>query len=238
MKKIITFGSIFSILIIYSLLLTPVKASAAASLSLSPSTGTINKGCPVTIDVNVNTGGAATDGTDVILFYDPTRIKAEKINNGTIYADYPGNSIDAQNGKITVSGISSVSSPFTGSGILASIDFTVLSDAPSEVTKVTFDFDPQDKAKTIDSNVVQRSTTVNDILGQVTDGTYTISDGACGSFSPTIVVTNPAQGDPDLIYKTPVPKTLPASADITPTVIFAAAGGMLVIFGLLGLALL
>src|SRR5438045_1792526 len=82
----------------------------AASLSLSPAAGTFNKGCNFSIDVKLDTGGAQTDGTDAILKYDNTKLTATSISSGTIYADYPGNSIDEATGKVTTSGLASVSS--------------------------------------------------------------------------------------------------------------------------------
>ncbi len=220
--------------------------ATGATLSLSPSTGTFNKGCGFTLSINLDTGGAQTDGTDAILFYDPTRFTANAIHSGTIYADYPGNNIDATNGKITVSGLSSVSSAFSGAGTLATIDFAVADDAPAGTSQIKFDFDPADKTKTTDSNVVERGT-VTDILNQVVDGNYTIGTGACGttnSGTTTTTTNNTATGS-GVWTKTPVggplpTKTpvLPQSGNISPTVLVAVVGSALTILGILGLAIL
>lgn len=242
MKRIKNLFISFISLTICYLLPTSSVLAAGATLSLSPSSKIISQGCPFSIDILLDTGGASTDGTDVILFYDPTRFSASKIRSGTIYSDYPGNAIDAQGGKITVSGLSSVSSAYAGQGILASIDFTVAPTAPLSATQIKFDFDPSDKAKTTDSNIVERGT-VADILSQVTDGNYTIGTGSCGSTilpSPTII----NGGGPAIIYPSLEPKTpvvqepLPQSADFNSTVVFASVGAILVILGILGLAIL
>src|SRR3990167_1935016 len=115
--------SVFVLTACYLLLATSALASGA-TLSLSPASGTFNQGCSFSMDVLLDTGGIPTDGTDAILFYDPTRFNVTKIRSGTIYSDYPGNTIDAQNGKISMHGLASISSAFTGQGVLASIDFT------------------------------------------------------------------------------------------------------------------
>lgn len=158
------------------------ELALAATLSLSPASGTFNKGCNFSLNIELDAAGAQTDGTDAILKYDPTRVSAISITNGTIYPDYPGNSIDTQTGKINVSGLASPDKAFSSKGTLATVNFKVSQTAPVGDTQVNFDFDPNNKAKTTDSNVVERGTII-DVLSSVTDGTYTIGSGACGSSS-------------------------------------------------------
>lgn len=252
MKKSTALRIVF-VLFSLAVLLFPVTYSmfpvfaASANLSLSPAAGTFNKGCGFSIDIKVDTGGAQTDGTDAILIYDQTRFTATAVRSGTIYSDYPGNIIDAANGKVTVSGLASFSSPFSGSGTLATIDFTVLETAPPGVTKIRFDFDPADKAKTIDSNVVERGT-IADILGFVSDGNYTVGSGSC-----TVTPTPTPTGTGSLFGKGG-PITTPSAApkktidDFTgngtkggvemPTLVLGATGVFLTILGILGAAFL
>lgn len=220
----------------------------AAVLSLDPSAGTFNKGCSFSLNVNLDTGGAQTDGTDAIIFYDASRLTATSITNGTIYPDYPGNNIDAANGKITISGLASVNSPFSSKGILATINFTVNNNASAGSTQITFDFDPNNKAKTTDSNVVQTGTVV-DVLNSVVNGNYVIGTGTCGAQpSPSVgprtivpITPLPAGGTPSAtIQPKPLPptETLPpaGSSELTFTMIIVA--GVLTVFGVLGLVLL
>lgn len=234
----------FLILAIVLVFLFPAKAYAqTASLSLNPSTGTFNKNCPFSLAIDLNTGGAQTDGTDAILLFDPSRVSATSITNGTVYSDFPGNNIDNINGKVTVSGLASISSPFTGSGTLATINFKVSENAQAGATQVTFDFSPADKAKTTDSNVVQRGT-VSDVLNSVVNGSYTIGTGACGAVSSP----PPPQGAPDgtpsatLAPKIPPtqtpPKFLPPAGSEKLTFTIAIIGSVLTVLGILGLALL
>lgn len=212
-----------------------------ATLSLDPSIGTLNRGCSFSLDVNLDTGGSQTDGTDAILLYDPTRFNVTSITKGTIYPDYPGNSTDTQNGKITISGLASVSTPFSGKGTLATLNLTVQSNSPTGSTQIRFEFDPNNKANTRDSNVVERGTLV-DVLNSVIDGNYTIGTGACGGgqVAPT---PRPAGGP----YATPSatlepkpakPPVLPPAGSEQFTFALAIFGGVLTLLGILGLALL
>lgn len=228
-----TFNFLLAILTFNLLLFTSPTYAAGASLSISPATGTFNKGCDFTLEVKLDTGGIETDGTDAIIFYDPTRLNAKAIRSGTIYADYPGNSIDAQNGRITISGLASVSSAFVGQGTLALIEFSVLPNAPEGVTQVTFDFDPNDKAKTTDSNVVERGAVV-DILNEVTNGNFTIGTGSCASTTPTPILGG--RGSTETVPTKTLPKELPQSADFQTTLVLATGGMLFLILGVLGLA--
>lgn len=238
------------IIFITVILITPASASAA-TLSLSPASGTFNRGCTFTLSVNLDTAGSQTDGTDAILNFDPTRISATNITAGTIYSDYPGTNIDST-GKITISGLASVAQPFTGSGIFATIAFSVPANAPTGAAQVTFDFDPANPTKTTDSNVVERNT-VKDVLTSVTNGSYTIGTGTCSSQTQTGTsstggtTSGSTSGGTTVTgggstYSTPggiVPvKTLPGAGSETLTFTLGIIGVTLTILGALGFALL
>lgn len=156
----------------------PPWPSPAAKLSLVPSSTTINKGCNYTADVMLDTGGISTDGTDATILFDPQKIKPISIINGSIYPDYPGNSIDPVKGRIEISGLSSPDKGFAGRGLLGRINFTVLKKSQKGATQMTFDFDPSNKNKTDDSNVVERKT-IKDILDSVQNTTFQIDNGKC-----------------------------------------------------------
>ena len=224
-----------------------MSEAIAATLSLSPSSGTFNRGCAFKLNVNVDTAGAQTDGTDAVIRFDPTRVLATQITAGTIYNDYPGTNIDST-GKITISGLASVSSPFSGTGTLAAIDFNVPSTAPTGATAVTFEFDPNDPAKTTDSNVVERNT-VRDVLTAVTNGNYTIGAGSCasqgggttggGSIGGGATGGGTTGGGSIASGSGTIPlKSLPPAGSQQLTVVFAIIGSVLTILGILGRALL
>ena len=235
-------------------LLTP-SSVLAATLSLSPSSGTFNKSCPFSLEIIVDTQDAETDGTDAILIYDSTRFTANSnsITQGTIYAAYPGNNICENDnnlspgiGKVTISGLASVSSAFSGKGTLAKITFTVKESAPTGATQVKFDFDINDKSKTTDSNVVQRGT-IADVLNSVVNGNYTIGTGTCVSSSATPGTgAKGAVGPGSAATLSAQPKTIDQFVDQTgkgpgtPELTFTLAilGSVLTVLGILGLALL
>lgn len=240
--------AIFLLFTFAFLLATPVALAQQASLSLSPSTGTFAKGCQFTVDVKLNTGGGQTDGTDAILLYDNARLSTNNsaIASGNIYPDYPGNNVDEAAGRITISGLSSITSAFSGSGTLATITFTIKSDATEGTGKVRFDFDPNDKAKTTDSNVVERGT-VSDILSSVIDGTYNVGSGtSCGGGTATItksgtggLISTPSgslntKTDPGLEKKVYLPPS--GTQELTYTIVII--GATLTVLGILGLAIL
>ncbi len=256
------------LLLFFSFLLVSPTAVFAqtASLTLGPAGGTFNRGCNFYLAVELDTGGAPTDGTDAVLFYDPSRLTVTSITNGTIYPEYAGNSIDSQRGTVSISGYVAADTNFSGKGTLATVNFTVPNTAPTGVTQVTFDFDPNNKAKTIDSNVViLQEGSVLDVLNSVVNGSYVIGTGSCNAqASPTptprpgtpgsTVVVPPgtvATGGPGgqgTVYGTPAAqaKTLDQFVDGTgkgpgtPQLTFTLAiiGSVLTVLGILGLALL
>lgn len=230
-----------------------VLAVAKGTLSLDPSSGTFNKGCSYPIKVVVDTDGAQTDGTDAIIFYDASRfsITSTDITSDTsTYADFPGSNVDEQGGKITISGLASVTTPFKGRGTLATMNFKVKDNAATGATIIKFDFLPEFKNKTTDSNIVQRDT-IADVLNSVVDGNYTIGTGVCtvAAGSPTPIPKG-GKGGPGsatqsgglLPTATPTqivsPTGLPNGGTPELTSTLAILGGILTVLGILGLALL
>ena len=52
--------------------------------------------------------------------------------------------------------------------------------AANAAINLNFDFDPNNKTKTTDTNVVERGT-IADVLSSVTNGTYTVGTGTCAT---------------------------------------------------------
>lgn len=254
MKRISTYLASLIITLVFGLV-SPATVLAvttpSASLSFDPLSGTLNRGCSVAVNVMVNTGTTAgsvaqTDGTDATIKYDPAifTVAVNSIQNGTIYSDYPGNSVDATAGKIVISGLASVSQAFSGSGVLATVSFTVKDNAPTQATSLTFEFDPNDPSKTTDSNVVERQT-VLDVLRTVNNGQYTIGTGSCSgggvvTTPPVVVTPTKVIGGGTIPTKTipSSPSALIETGDPVSTFVFIMAGSALTILGILGLALL
>lgn len=116
---------------------------------------------PVTI--NIDTNSRAIDGIDVIIKYDPKILEATagSVIKGNLFDEYPVRTVDVAKGLIAVSGISSFQNGFKGLGKFAVIDFRAKAVGK---TKVAIDF--LGKGSTIDSNLVEVSTS-KDILEQV-----------------------------------------------------------------------
>lgn len=216
--------------------------AAQATLSLSPTIGTFNRGCSFTLDVNLNTGGASTDGTDAILLYNTSAFSATSVNKGTIYQDYPGTAVDDSAGKVTISGLASVTQSFSGQGKLATVNFTVKETAPTGTSQIKFDFDPANPQKTTDSNVVEHST-VSEILSSATNGNYTIGTGTCSATGTTGTGVGGTKGGVGGIGDEATPsgniyKTLPPAGNEKFTFMLAIVGSTLTILGILGLVIL
>ncbi len=248
MKKFIVYSLWLIVFFLYTIFYLPQTIFAASgNFALSPSTGSFNKGCSFKVDVVVNTGGANSDGADAIIIYDPTRLTVSSVTTGKAYADYPTSSADPATGKITISGVAPPGQTFNGSAVFASLNMTVASTAPAGVTQMKFDFDPNDKSKTSDSNIgTIEGGTIIDTLTSVTDGSYTVGTGACGAASSSgttggsTSVGGPSISTPSAVTEVVYapPKKLPAAGDNTMMILISAVGGVLTILGLVGLALL
>lgn len=259
---------VFGTVSVLSAILISPAAVFAATLSFDPASGVLNKGCEITVKINLDTQGVQTDGTDVIVLYTPAQLSTttSQITNGTIYPEYPGNSVDSSGGKISISGISSVSSPFSGNGTFATIKFNVANTLKeNDKINLNFDFDANNKTKTTDTNVVERGT-IADVLNAVTNGSYTVGAGTCtgggvvtgtgtgagtgtggstttGGQGQVLPGTNPTTSSQSAQYQVYKPQVID---DITGgkaglldnTIVLATVGIVLVILGVAGLAML
>lgn len=232
--------------IIYNLsFITPALAS---TLSLSPASGTFNKSCAFSLDVLLDTQGAPTDGTDAYINFDSSRFTMNSIDTtGKIYPEYPGSGIDSQNAnRILISGLASQGSPYSGSGKLAIINFTVKDTAQTGLSQITFDFDTNNKNSTIDSNVV-KSGDSTETLTSVNNGSYTIGSGNCISATPSPSPRGGNIGGSNIstpsateipLKKIPTKESLPNGGTFEFTATIAIVGSILTVLGVLGLALL
>lgn len=164
-----------------ALLAVPAYASAA-TLSLSPSSGTVNAGSTLEVKILLDTTGATTSGTDAYIRFDPsvfqvvdanTAVEGVQILPGSLYSQTSYNVTDNASGKISFSGSKSGGSPgYSGSGTLATVTLQAVKDATG--SEVTFDFT---SGSTTDSNVIDQSSS-DDVLTAVTNAKYTVSGSA------------------------------------------------------------
>lgn len=146
----------------------------AATLTLTPKISSYNQACTYSADITLDTEGQQTDGADVNLLYDPSKVNVLSFDNGSIFPTYLGKNIDNSIGKATLSGLSSFSQPYIGQGVFGTVDFVVKENAPLGDATIRFDFDASDPTKTTDSNVVGTGT-LAELLRAVVDFLFSIS---------------------------------------------------------------
>lgn len=149
---------------------TMVAEEKRAKLNFSgPQTAT--QGANFKVDIVLSTT-KPTGGADLILKYDPAMLELVPNNNqaivlGKIYQEYPVKEVDSKEGKITLTGLTSLSSKgFVGEGLFLTISFKTKTKGS---TKVSFDFT---KGSTTDSNISEEGSGV-DLLDEVSE--YTIN---------------------------------------------------------------
>lgn len=135
-----------------------------AVIILSASKSEVKVGENFSVSINISSR-QPSDGTDIILLYDPKLLSVDAgtsgkpVAVGSIYPEYPINN-DDKNGLIKVSGISSLSESSIASGLFGTVTFKA-NTAGKAVIRLDFT-----KGSTIDSNVIE-SESSNDILEAV-----------------------------------------------------------------------
>ena len=161
-------------------LLSPAKAWATASLSLSPASATVTAGTTFTVDIILDTGGDAVSGASALLTYDTTRLSVvgTTLTAGTIFNQAPlTNTVNASTGTIQYDS-GSLGTTYTGRGTMATITFKA---AAAGAAAVNFVYTPG--ATTNTSIVALASGPTND-LGTVNNGNYTVTSSGGGTTLP------------------------------------------------------
>ncbi len=182
--------------------LTIASSASAATLILSPSSGTVSAGGTITVDIMLDTQGAAVDGVDVYsLHYNSSVLEVQDVNSsmsgvqitpGTLLPITLTNSVS--NGLIQFSQVASGGTNYNGSGKLATITFKGIFNGTSPLT---FDFT---SGSTSDSNVAGGGL---DKLTSVNTGSITVTGGTTNPYpTPTTVYPTPYP-TPTTVYPTP-----------------------------------
>src|SRR3989344_1743774 len=217
-------------ILIASTLLVPSIASAA-TLSLSPSSQSVNVGDTFTISINLDTQGASIDGVDIrYLNYNPALLQAQQVTPGTLMPSTLANSINASVGRVAFSQVVAGGSQYKGSGGLATITFKAVA---SGNASVTFN---HTALNTTDSNVASNG---SDILTAVVNGSYTVntpsssggsSSGGTGSSGSSGGGGSSSGGGGSTTYQpdtAPIfPITIPSGQPISGTLIGPFGPGM------------
>lgn len=208
------------------------NSASAATLKLSPASGTVSAGQTLSVDIMLDTTGAAVDGVDVYsLHYNKGALEVQDANTsasgiqitpGTLLPVTLTNTVNASTGVIQFSQVSSGGSSYTGSGKLATIVFKGLANGTSPVT---FDFT---NGSTSDTNVAGGG---QDKLTSVTNGSYTVS-GASTTAPPPTPPPTPTTPPPPVAPPSPTNPTTPgasptpvASGSITSNLSVGSKGG-------------
>lgn len=102
------------------------KAAPATTLTLSPTTITKNIGEEFTLEAQMNTGTNQIVAVDLSLSYDPTKLEAEWIHNGTMFPNILSSGV-VGNGTVSIAlGATNTTTPITGTGTVATIRFKTL----------------------------------------------------------------------------------------------------------------
>lgn len=144
----------------------PVVKVKPTTVTLISDKTSLKKGEKMTVSINISSN-KKTDGTDLVLIYDPKLLSVETVGSskqpviaGGIYEDFPLNSVDQVAGRITVSGITDDPGGVLAEGLFGSIVF--VGKAPG-VANISLDYSP---SSTADSNVIE-SGTGKDVLEKV-----------------------------------------------------------------------
>ena len=166
---------IYFYIIVALLLFAAPALTSAATLTLSPASGSYHVGDTITASIVLDAQGASVDGVDIYyLNYNPALLSVQDSNGsvsgvqivpGTLMPTTTANIVDAGMGKIAFAQAVS-GGGYTGSGTLATVYFTALA---AGTASVTFDFT---SGNTTDCNVASGGT---DVLASVTNGAYTIT---------------------------------------------------------------
>lgn len=202
-----------SLLAMYLVAALPVVSLAAtvgstttekpASMTFVPSSGNVNmnSASEFTVDIQVNIGtGAQSAGADAVVEFDTTKleyISAEKVtanNPATFYGGMFSSTSAAtanSNGVVEIGRAADGGVYATGTGIMATLKFKAKV-AAGQTVNLDFDFT---SGSSTDSNVASNVGGV-DLLGQVTNASLTLAQGA--ATVPTITSVSPTHGDKGL----------------------------------------
>lgn len=139
--------------------LPPVTKSQPTQIELQTDKTSVKVGEKFTVSIYM-LSDKSTDGADLIINYDPKLLLAEQVILGTLYNEYPKNTIDVKESKVTISGISTETAGIKPNGLFGSIVFTAKAPGSSGIS---LEFTP---GSTVDTNVIEQGTG-EDVLEKV-----------------------------------------------------------------------
>jgi LysM repeat protein len=197
--------ALFAVLLLMALLMTPHKQAFAqtASMSVNPSSQTVNVGDAFSVTIGVNPGGVNVNTAEVHLSYNPAFVQVTSLTAGSALPLVVQSQFDNTAGQADfAAGIagSSVNTSFT----LVTINFTAISPAVNTPLTIRRDGIPN-------QSQVLRTSDATDILTTVSNGTVTIN-------GPTATPTNtPVPPTPTNTFTPAPPTNTPTNTPIPPT---------------------
>lgn len=181
------------------------KAAPATTLSLLPSTITKKVGETFSLEVAIDTGENQVIAVEVYLVYDPLKLEAQSITNGSAFPNIlKSGVVDRGTATITV-GTPDTSRPMKGTGTVAVVKFTTLEATDASIS-VKF------ASNTFVGGIGE--TTANVLVGTSPAG-VTVRTDATVTPSPTVTVD--AIATPTATPSATMTPTATPSATLTPT---------------------
>lgn len=176
------------------------RAAPATTMSITPATVTKQIGDEFTLEIHMNTADNQVVAAQVSLSFDPEKLEAVWIHNGTMFPNIISSGV-VGNGVASIAlGAANTTTPITGTGLVASVKMKALANTTAPVS-VRF---------AADSFVGALGEGSVNVLTSTTPATVTIASSGGGQSTPTPTPTQPA-GTGSL---TPTPT---GSLSLTPT---------------------
>ncbi len=174
---------VLAIATVFSFVLMPVhlvSAQGSATLGWSSSSLSVNVNGTSTVVLSVNTAGAETTGTDVLLNYNPATIEIVSVNFNSLYANQFSNN-DTANGVLTLNATySDIISFYKGTGNLATL---TIRGKQAGSTQLSFQCT---NGQTNDTNILQRLTATDLVnCGSLASLPITVSQQSQETPTPT-----------------------------------------------------
>ncbi|KXK26615.1 MAG: hypothetical protein TR69_WS6001000622 [candidate division WS6 bacterium OLB20] len=211
-------GKIFtSVIVIAAVFLFAPVAAKAASFYFSPANSAFIQGCTSEVVVMIDTAGSNSNAADIEISYNPAQVSiidtdpglaGIQVGTGNAYQAYVYNS--ASGGIIRVAA-GSFLGDLNGTATFLRIPFQSV----GATAATTFTINFTGAGDTLDSNIAETSTS-DDLLTSVTNGSYTFSAGSCiaDTTAPNITFPYPGNGATGV----------PASANLTVNITDGASG--------------
>ncbi len=152
------------------------RAAPATTLTLTPSALTKQVGDTFTLEVHMDTAANQVVAVQVSLAFDPTKLEAEWIHNGTMFPNILSSGV-VGNGTASIQvGSTNTITPVTGTGLVATINMKALAGTTTPVTV---------KFATADTYVGALGEGSTNVLTSSTPSTITIGGGVVPTPSPT-----------------------------------------------------